>query len=73
MSATGGLDVRVPIGALFTALGLLLAAYGFFHPTPSAAAFTKDGQVNMWWGMVMLAFGVLMLLLARPRRGRDPQ
>ena len=67
MSATGNLDVRVPIGALFTALGLLLAGYGFLHPTPSAAAFTRGGQVNLWWGLVMLVFGVLMLLLARPK------
>ena len=69
MSATGDLDVRVPIGALFTLLGFLLAVYGFLHPAPAHAAFTKDGQINMWWGLVMLVFGVFMLLVARPRRG----
>lgn len=69
MSATGDLDVRVPIGALFTLLGLLLAVYGFLHPSSTFAAFTKGGQINLWWGLVMLAFGVFMLLISRPRRG----
>ena len=70
MSATGDLDVRVPIGALFTLLGLLLTAYGFLEPAVGRAAFTKDGQINVWWGLVMLVFGVFMLLVARPRRVR---
>jgi hypothetical protein len=70
MSATGDLDVRVPIGALFTLLGLLLTAYGFIEPAATTAAFTKGGQINMWWGLVMLVFGVLMLLIARPQRPR---
>ena len=68
MSATGDLDVRVPIGALFSLLGILLTIYGFLAPATTAAAFTKNGQINMWWGLVMLAFGVLMLLLARPKK-----
>jgi hypothetical protein len=70
MSATGDLDVRVPIGALFTLLGLLLTAYGFFEPVVVSRAFTKGGQINLWWGLVMLVFGVFMLLVARPARGR---
>ena len=70
MSATGDLDVRVPIGALFTILGLLLTAYGFLEPVAVKTAFTKGGQINMWWGLVMLVFGVFMLLVARPPRDR---
>jgi hypothetical protein len=68
MSATGDLDVRVPIGALFTMLGVLLTAYGAMEPSAVKGAFTKGGQINMWWGIVMLVFGVLMLLLARPSK-----
>ena len=68
MSATGDLDVRVPIGGLFSLLGILLTVYGFMTPAPTAAAFTRNGQINLWWGLVMLTFGVLMLLLARPRK-----
>lgn len=68
MSATGDLDVRVPIGGLFTLLGVLLTVYGYMSPATTAAAFTRQGQINQWWGLVMLAFGLLMLLLARPRK-----
>ena len=70
MSATGDLDVRVPIGALFTLLGLLLAGYGLLEPAAVKTAFTRGGQINMWWGLVMLVFGVFMLLVARPRRAK---
>ena len=68
MSATGDLDVRVPIGALFSMLGVLLTAYGAMEPSAVKGAFTKGGQINMWWGLVMLVFGVLMLLVARPSK-----
>ena len=70
MSATGDLDVRVPIGLLFTVLGVLLIAYGFLEPAATTAAFTKGGQINMWWGIVMLVFGVFMLLISRSRASR---
>ena len=68
MSATGDLDVRAPIGGLFTLIGALLTVYGFLAPAAVARPFTKGGQINLWWGLVMLAFGILMLLLARPSR-----
>ena len=68
MSATGDLDVRVPIGGLFSILGLLLTIYGLIAPAPVARAFTRGGQINLWWGLVMLVFGVFMLLVARPRK-----
>jgi hypothetical protein len=32
------------------------------------SAFTRGGQINMWWGLVMLVFGVFMLLVARPSK-----
>lgn len=61
-----GIDVRLPIGGLFTALGVILGGYGAAtagdatHYAPSLGM-----NVNLWWGVVMLTFGVLMLLGAR--------
>ena len=72
MSATGDLDVRVPIGALFTVLGVLLTGYGALEPAAAKSAFTRGGQINMWWGLVMLVFGVFMLLIARPSKASRP-
>jgi hypothetical protein len=65
------LDLRLPIGLLFTVLGLLLLAYG----AVSDRALYKGSfgvNVNLWWGLVILAFGSLMLasawITARRRR-----
>jgi len=58
------LDIRIPIGALFTLLGLLLTIYGL---TSGAELYARSlgYNVNLWWGLVMLAFGIVILLLAR--------
>jgi membrane protein implicated in regulation of membrane protease activity len=63
MRASTGLDVRVPIGGLFTALGLLLGGYGFATLGDTAHyARSLSVNINLWWGLVMLAFGLLLLL-----------
>jgi FtsH-binding integral membrane protein len=60
------MDIRAPIGGLFTLLGLMLIGYGLLAPGSSGAATLSAGtNVNLWWGVVMLAFGIVMLLLAR--------
>lgn len=56
-----GLDLRLPIGALFLIIGLLLAGYGWM---------TAGVDVDRWWGLVMAAFGLGMVVLARRNRGR---
>ena len=66
MSSAQGMDIRAPIGGLFTLLGLMLIGYGLVAPDRADAATLSAGtNVNLWWGLVMLAFGVIMLLLAR--------
>jgi hypothetical protein len=63
------LDIRIPIGLLFTVLGLLLTAYGFLTNT-NTELYTKSFQynVNLWSGLLMLVFGVIMLLTARKKK-----
>ena len=60
MTAPEGLDIRAPIGGLFTLLGGMLAGYGLFGSGSSTGM-----NVNLWWGLVMLVFGIVLLLLAR--------
>ena len=70
MSHATSLDLRAPIGALFTALGALLAGYGL--ATAGDPMYARSGGVNLnlWWGSVMLVFGALMLAAAlRGARG----
>ena len=54
------LDLRLPMGLMFTLLGLLLLGYGLFG---NAAVYqvSLGVNVNLWSGLAMLAFGVLML------------
>ena len=59
-----GLDIRLPMGLMFAILGLLLTLFGLF--ADSAIYRRSLGiNVNLWWGLVMLAFGVIMLALGR--------
>jgi uncharacterized membrane protein HdeD (DUF308 family) len=61
------LDLRLPTGWFFSLAGVILLAMGIF--SPDRAALT-DANVNLYCGLFMVAFGVMMLLLAR--RGRKP-
>ena len=49
---------------LFTLLGLLLAGFGLIA---DAAIYQRSlgHNVNLWWGLVLLAFGLVMLFLGR--------
>jgi hypothetical protein len=59
------LDVRWPIGTLFAALGLLLAGYGLGTAGDTEQyARSLSVNVNLWWGLVMLVFGLVLLLAA---------
>jgi hypothetical protein len=61
---TMGLDIRLPIGLLFAIFGALLAAYGLLSPE-STYERSLGINVNLWWGLVLFAFGVIMLIMAR--------
>jgi len=54
-----GLDIRWPIGIMFTLLGVLLIITGLIH---GGDARSLNININLWWGLVLLVFGVLMLL-----------
>lgn len=57
------LDIRVPIGSLFVLVGALLAGYGLFS-NPEVYQRSLGIDINLWWGGVLLAFGLAMLGLA---------
>ncbi len=59
------MDLRVSTGWLFLLLGAILAGLGVF--SPGLRASLTDLNVNLYCGIVMLAFGGVMLLLARKR------
>jgi hypothetical protein len=58
------LDIRWPIGLMFSVLGALLAVYGGI--TIHRPGATSGGiPINLSWGLVMLAFGLAMLAGAK--------
>ena len=60
-----GIDIKIPIGLMFTIFGLLLTAYGFFTRLDAALYKPSLGiNINLWSGLGMLMLGVIMLALA---------
>ena len=57
-----GLDIRLPIGFLFAIFGVLLIAYGALSD-PAIYQRSLGININFEWGIVMLVFGGIMLLL----------
>jgi hypothetical protein len=64
-----GLDIRIPIGAFFTLIGLLLAGYGLLGDK-TIYSQSLGINVNLSWGLVLVVFGVLMLVAGRRARVR---
>jgi hypothetical protein len=54
-----GLDIRWPIGLMFTLIGLLLTGYGALK---AADSVSLGININLIWGIVLLVFGAGMLL-----------
>ena len=70
MSSMEGLDIRAPIGGLFTLLGVLLAGYGLVAGSRTTSDVAPVTNVNLWWGLVMIVFGAVMLVLSRRAMSR---
>ncbi|MBM3907643.1 MAG: hypothetical protein FJ363_06120 [Gemmatimonadetes bacterium] len=61
-------DLRLPIGFLFSIFGGILAIYGVLTP-PETYTQSLGINVNLYWGVVLCAFGGVMLGFAvRGRR-----
>ncbi len=59
------LDLRIPLGLMFAIVGLILSIFGAV--TRGSAIYQQSAgmNINLIWGVVMLAFGVTMFLLGR--------
>ena len=71
-----GLDIRWPIGLMFSLVGVLLVIYGG-ATTSDTEIYRRslDININLRWGLVVLAFGAAMLTLAwrASRQPAEPQ
>ena len=57
------LDVRLPIGGMFALIGAIITVYGLFSD-PAIYERSLGINVNLWWGLVLFAFGAFMLIMA---------
>jgi hypothetical protein len=64
-----GLDIRWPIGLMFTLIGVLLVVTG---AVTGADARSLNININLIWGVVLLIFGVLMLVGAAMGKKAPP-
>jgi hypothetical protein len=58
------LDLRIPMGLMFTLVGAILAAFGIATRGSAIYAASLGINANFWWGLMLLLFGVTMLVLA---------
>jgi hypothetical protein len=60
-----GIDIKFPIGLMFSILGLILTIFGLFTNTDTLLYQRSLGiNINLWSGAGMLVFGLVMLGLA---------
>jgi hypothetical protein len=60
------LDLRIPLGSMFALIGFILTGWGM-RSYGNAVFYAKSMgiNVNLWWGLVLMAFGIMMLILGR--------
>jgi multisubunit Na+/H+ antiporter MnhG subunit len=66
------LDLRIPMGLMFTIVGALMSLFGFFTRGSEIYDRSAGMNINLIWGLVMLVFGVTMFVLGRKADKRPP-
>ena len=68
------LDIRIPIGLMFSIFGVILTVYGVITNGDAQMYARSLGiNANLGWGLVLLAFGAMMLLLAHRAKKKTPK
>jgi hypothetical protein len=64
------LDLRIPMGLMFTFTGAIMTTWGI--KTNGDAIYEKSLGINanLWWGIVLLAFGLTMYFLGQRSQRR---
>ena len=65
-----GLDIRWPIGIMFSLIGALLIITGLVN---GPSALSLGINIDLIWGVVLLIFGGLMLLGAVKGKKQGPK
>jgi len=69
-----GLDIRLPIGMMFSLIGAVMVIFGLITGSQKELyERSLDININLWWGLVLLVFGILMFLGAKLGAKSDDQ
>ncbi len=65
------IDLRIPLGMMFSMMGAVLSAFGLATRT-RPDLYVKSLGINgdLWWGAVLLVFGIVVLNMGRRGQGR---
>jgi len=64
-----GLDIRWPIGLMFSLVGLLMTIFGFATRSDAEMYQRSLGiNINLIWGIILLLFGAFMLIMAMRKK-----
>jgi hypothetical protein len=67
-----GLDIRIPLGLIFMLIGGLMSIYGFVTRHSDVVYEKSMGiNLNLTWGLIMFAFGLIMFLVGRRQKWQD--
>lgn len=67
------LDIRTPIALMFGLLGLILTGYGIVKGNdPEFLKRALGININLWWGIVMIAFALVMFIWSKVDKGEEP-
>jgi hypothetical protein len=66
------LDVRLPIGLMFSLFGAVLAFFGLVSDPKIYDQHSLGININLIWGLVLLGFGAGMLVLVARSRSLPP-
>jgi uncharacterized protein YybS (DUF2232 family) len=62
-------DIRIPIGLMFSIVGLIISVFGFFTRSDTGMYAKSLGlNVNLMMGVLMLVFGLVLLYMARKKK-----
>ncbi len=65
------LDIKIPIGLLFTIMGILLTIFGLTTLGETELySRSLNININLWTGIAMVLIGVFMLSTAKYRKAQ---
>ena len=62
-----GLDIRFPLGLIFAITGAMLTIYGIVTLHSPIYNISEGININLYWGLLMLLFGLIMTYAGRKR------